>query len=221
MIDNHHFVSGGDSGTISLWNLGRKKPIFSVPVAHGFDVTHSESEGTIRTPRWITALAALAYGDVFVSGSWDGGVRVWGLTTAGPGQVKGFRELFKLDVAGVVNSLQVIQPPLSSVVVDPETKRISSTAVRRAEWKRRSGLTEHISANIEEEEEGGEAERLTRIKTSKDNSPPIVIIGVGQEHKLGRWISDKSAKNGALVVPLLLSDSTDGVKTNGDRFKLV
>lgn len=221
MIDNHHFISGGDSGTISLWNLGRKKPVFSVPVAHGFDETHSETEGVIRTPRWITALGALAYGDVFVSGSWDGTVRVWGLTTAGPGQVKGFRELFKLDVKGVVNSLQVIQPPLNSVVVDPETKVMSSTAVRRGEWKRRSGLTEHITPNTEEEQERGE--RLTRIKTSKDNSPPIVIIGVGQEHKFGRWISDKSAKNGALVVPLPLSDaaSTDGFKTNGDRFKLV
>ncbi|EST09235.1 WD40 repeat [Kalmanozyma brasiliensis GHG001] len=226
MIDNHHFVSGGDSGTISLWNLGRKKPIFSVPVAHGFDVTHSETEGEIRTPRWVVSLGAMAFGDVFVSGSWDGSVRVWGLTLAS-GQVKGFRELFTVDVPGVVNSLQIVQPPINSVVQDPQTRMVQSTAVRAEEYRRRGGLDQPSTRPTEKEGEKGE--KLPRVKATKENAPPIVIVGVGQEHKFGRWIQDKTAKNGALVIPLLLTDTaaSGGEKrranseANADRFKLV
>ncbi len=31
MIDSHHFLSGGDSGSISLWNLGKKNPRSASP----------------------------------------------------------------------------------------------------------------------------------------------------------------------------------------------
>ena len=37
-------------------------------VAHGLHEVHSETEGIIRTPRWITALASLRYSDLFMSG---------------------------------------------------------------------------------------------------------------------------------------------------------
>ena len=30
----------------------------------------------------------------------------------------------------------------------------------------------------------------------------FLIAGVGQEHKLGRWFKDKSAKNSVVVIPL-------------------
>jgi ribosomal RNA-processing protein 9 len=54
-----------------LWNLHRKKPVFTEGVAHGFHEVHSESEGIIRTPRFITALASLQYSDLFMSGMWN------------------------------------------------------------------------------------------------------------------------------------------------------
>ncbi len=86
MIDETTFVSGGDSGlvffsvssifsslsisfrSICLWTTTKKKPIFTQALAHGFNETLSESEGVIRTPRWVTALASLRYSDLFVSG---------------------------------------------------------------------------------------------------------------------------------------------------------
>ncbi|KAJ9474328.1 Ribosomal RNA-processing protein 9 [Pseudozyma hubeiensis] len=214
MIDSHHFVSGGDSGTISLWNLGKKKPIFSIPVAHGFEVKQSETEGAIQTPRWITSLAALEYADVFVSGSWDGWVRVWGLT-GGSGGVKGFRELGSIPAEGVVNSLQLVQPPLPSVFKQDGLLRTS--AVRAEEYKRK----------LADEPREGETHKLTRLEATKQNSPPILIAGVGKEHKFGRWIQVKSAKNQTLVVPLQLRIADEPqAKPNGrvDRnaaFKLV
>lgn len=71
MVDEHSFLSGGDSGTISLWSLAKKKPIFTVPVAHGCDEVDN-GEHKIRTPRWITSLTCLPYGDVFASGECSG-----------------------------------------------------------------------------------------------------------------------------------------------------
>ena len=218
MVDSHHFVSGGDSGTVSLWNLGRKKPVYSLPVAHGFDVTHSETEGEIRTPRWITAVAALPYSDLFVTGSWDGSIRLWALNVAG-GQVKGFRALFALPAHGVVNSLQIVTPPLNSTVANSEGL-VSSTAIQPQLYKRTAtGPTHRASAEGEEEERGS---KLDRVNATPDNAPPVIVAALGQEHRLGRWIKQPTAKNVALVIPLRLRLSNNTTRSNGtDKFKLV
>ena len=87
MVDETTFVSGGDSGSvfifvsclfkvlsvifsssISLWMTAKKKPIFTQPLAHSLNELVSETEGVIRTPRWVTALACLRYSDLFASG---------------------------------------------------------------------------------------------------------------------------------------------------------
>ena len=36
---------------------------------------------------------------------------------------------------------------------------------------------------------------------SKDSVPPILVAALGQEHKFGRWMQIKDARNVALVVP--------------------
>ncbi|CBQ69351.1 related to RRP9-protein associated with the U3 small nucleolar RNA [Sporisorium reilianum SRZ2] len=220
MLDTHHFVSGGDSGSIALWNLGRKKPVFSVAVAHGFEVTHSASEGEVSTPRWITSLAALPYGDVFASGSWDGCVRVWALQLAAGG-VKGFSALFALPAHGVVNALQIIQPPLNTLSLDNDGE-VHSTAVRPKEWRRRGGLASPSSTAPPEPNVDGKP--LTRLQHTKQNAPPIVVAAVGKEHKFGRWVHVDGAKNGTLVMPLRLK-CDEGAQgsgaTDGDKFRLV
>ena len=55
--------------SISLWSTQKKKPIFTYPLAHGLHQVQSSTEGLLKTPRWITALAALAYSDLFISGA--------------------------------------------------------------------------------------------------------------------------------------------------------
>ncbi|SPO24147.1 related to RRP9 - protein associated with the U3 small nucleolar RNA [Ustilago trichophora] len=219
MIDSYHFLSGGDSGTISLWNLGKKKPIFSFPVAHGFQVVKSESEGEIRSARWITSLACLAYGDLFVSGSWDGRIRVWGLTTHEGGQVKGFRWLFDLPVQGVINSLQIIQPPLSSVRIENHGL-ISTTAIQNSLYKRQHGLSTPLDPpSPQQQEEGRPSKPLDIINKTKTNSPPIIIAAIGKEHKFGRWINIKNAKNGSIIIPLLLKNPSQLTSTKPNNKK--
>ncbi|KAF9950039.1 pre-rRNA processing protein [Mortierella alpina] len=149
MIDEENFLTGGDSGTISLWNVNKKKAVFSMPLAHGFhtqplDYSNGEPtpSGGVETPYWITSLASLRYSDMFVSGSWDGTVRVWQIGK----NMKNFSLLSTIPVIGVVNDLQLYQPTLSK-------------------------------------------------KT-------LLVAAVGQEHKLGRWLRIKEARNGLKIVAL-------------------
>ncbi|KAI7863091.1 WD40-repeat-containing domain protein [Spinellus fusiger] len=141
-LDEDLFVTGGDSGAISLWDINRKKPIMSLPVCHGLQVVESESEGDIKTPYWITAMASLRYSDMFVSGSWDGFVRIWKLASDN----KSVKQVAQIPVKGVVNSLQ--------------------------------------------------------LKTVFPSNRTLLVIGVGQELRMGRWVRLKGVKNCTKVVEL-------------------
>jgi ribosomal RNA-processing protein 9 len=128
---------------ISLWELNRKKPMFSVSTAHGLNTVVSDSEGELNTPYWITSVACLRYSDMFVSGSWDGFVRVWKLAADN----KSFSQIAQIPVHGVVNSIQ--------------------------------------------------------IKSTFPSKRVLLVIGVGQELKLGRWIRMKGGvKNCTKVIEL-------------------
>jgi len=49
------FVTGSQDGSISIWDLGLKKPRSTLPNAHG--------------GRWVTAVAACRQSDLFATGS--------------------------------------------------------------------------------------------------------------------------------------------------------
>ena len=51
-VDEETFVSGSDNGTISLWSMHKKKPIFTVPAAHGYDDPPSK-ESYLRSRMWM------------------------------------------------------------------------------------------------------------------------------------------------------------------------
>lgn len=63
-----HRTNRSKHSSICLWNAQKKKPVFTQALAHGFNQVHSETEGLIETPRWITAIASLRYSDLFASG---------------------------------------------------------------------------------------------------------------------------------------------------------
>lgn len=95
MLSETGFLTGAQDGTIAMWDSLRKKPTLQIREAHG-------------RGNWITALAALPYGDVAASGSTDGGIRVWrvqerdrkmSLLWAIPG-IAGFVNALAFDAAG-------------------------------------------------------------------------------------------------------------------------
>ncbi|KAG8525470.1 uncharacterized protein KY384_009114 [Bacidia gigantensis] len=89
IVDNETFVTGSDNGSLCLWSLQKKKPVFVLPLAHGLEepMRYNEASAELHLgpnfklpecqPRWITALKALPLSDLIVSGSWDGWIRVW------------------------------------------------------------------------------------------------------------------------------------------------
>ncbi|GAA6000077.1 hypothetical protein JCM10207_006040 [Rhodosporidiobolus poonsookiae] len=108
MVDDSTLLSGGDSGSICLWMTTKKKPVYTQQLAHGINEHASETEGIIGTPRWITALSCLPYGDTFASGSWDGEIRLWKIDD----RLRAFAALTTISAPGFVNSLQLIAPAL-------------------------------------------------------------------------------------------------------------
>ena len=114
VIDEHHFLSAGDNGSIYLWTPSRRKPLFIQRLAHGLD--SSPDNGTAEKqkpelplyppqPRWISCLKSLRYSDLFFSGSWDGNLMVWKLLPT----LKSFEllHLIPLGVKGVVNEIDI------------------------------------------------------------------------------------------------------------------
>lgn len=140
--------------TISLWNVNKKKPIFSQPIAHGLNEFHSESEGIIGNPRWIISLTSLPYSDLFVSGSWDGSIKFWKISE----DIKSFEFIGHLPALGYVNSLQL---------------------------------------NIIPNQSGKKGKKSTQTLGGKSNI--LLTAALGQEHKFGRWMKLKDAKNQALL----------------------
>ena len=97
MIDEDHFVSGSDSGAISLWNVMKKKPLFTRTKAHGLNsrVVENGVEKHVTdivqdACNWITSLAAMPYTDLFASGSCDGFIRLWKVSDSKVGARKVF-----------------------------------------------------------------------------------------------------------------------------------
>jgi len=115
VIDEAHFVTGGDNGDIILWALNKKKPQFTRRFGHGLDepVTPHENSAEQKPaqveipaqPRWITCLASLPYTDLFFSGSWDGKLGMWKVSE----DLRRFElvQWIELGVKGVVNGISV------------------------------------------------------------------------------------------------------------------
>ncbi|KAH7948099.1 hypothetical protein HPB52_018486 [Rhipicephalus sanguineus] len=92
MINEQHFISGADDGSLSLWSALKKKPTCIHHQAHG------SQDGA---PRWITAVASLRCTDLIASGSWNGEVKLW---SSGE-ECKKLKEVASIPVEGFVNAL--------------------------------------------------------------------------------------------------------------------
>lgn len=258
MIDESTFVTGGDSGyvclfffpffffgkqhsrtheikhrSISLWSTQKKKPIFTHRLAHGLHQVQSSTEGLLESPRWITALAALAYSDLFVSGpltsplntdlllrslwfllfsgSWDGQIRLWKLDP----KLRSFTALGSVPIPGVINSLQLVSPPsLPSSSSSPPPPPIQNNHVvpssqTQSKYEQSNSSEQKSSSSSSSSWLHAHSHFRTHTHTHTHTSSPavLVIVGSGQEHRFGRWLTvkDGGAVNGAYVIALVPS----------------
>ncbi|TAQ84375.1 hypothetical protein B7494_g7303 [Chlorociboria aeruginascens] len=190
MIDEEMFVTGSDNGSLSLWQIQKKKPIFVLPFAHGFDpelkaeeasAERNPSEKIIpaKQPRWITALKTIPYSDVILSGSWDGFLRAWRLS-------ENKRKIEPLSIVGTPRTL-----PHTPLHVNGLNAHPKSPNADHGEREVVKGVINDIS--IFERGERG----IDGI---------CIVVAVGKEHRMGRWKSIPGGKNGVVVfeVPRVL-----------------
>lgn len=188
-----HFVTGSDNGSIALWSIHKKKPLFIINEAHGLDDLPSpedlsaEKDASVAervtkdlkpSARWITALATLPGTDIVLSGSWDGHIRAWKISE---------------DKRSLL--------PLGPVSPDANTPFIKGVVNDIAVFERR---------------DQGAARSLLPIKEKSSKPTPIgnerkglcIVAAVGKECRLGRWKSfgsnrldsDFAGRNGAVVI---------------------
>jgi ribosomal RNA-processing protein 9 len=115
------------------------------------------------------------------TGSWEGDIRIWKLDS----KLKSFSLVGSIPASGVVNSLQLISP----------TKEF----LENAPWATPTPITvaDHSVSLVPEA-----TNVLVKRKTT-GGSPLLLVAGLGQEHRLGRWLTVKDGVvNGALVVAL-------------------
>ena len=183
LIDSETFVTGSDNGSLSLWSLQKKKPVHTIPLAHGLDPALKPEEVSAdripdlnsitipdRQPRWITALATVPLSDVVISGSWDGCVRVWKVS----------RDKRRLERVGVLGGSGTHdQEQEGNMVVDGN----EAEEKQEQQGSNIQGIINDLSV-------------FERGERGKDGL--AVVVAVGTEHRLGRWKTVKG-KNGAVI----------------------
>ena len=100
MINEESFVSGSNDGTLALWSIMKKKPVFAVRHAHGIGsssngVDHSQNGHDTSSDQaptgWVTAVAAYHNTDLVASGSDDGCVRLWAFSPSAHNLIEKFQ----------------------------------------------------------------------------------------------------------------------------------
>lgn len=93
MCSEEYYCTGGEDGSVCLWNVQKKKPTTTKHAAHGRD------ENDI--PHWISSVAALTYTNLIASGSCDGNIKLWKCGNDN----QGLEEIRQIKAPGFVNAM--------------------------------------------------------------------------------------------------------------------
>jgi ribosomal RNA-processing protein 9 len=211
-LDDETFITGSDNGSLALWNVHKKKPVHIYPLAHGMDPPlpldqvsaeeyPTEAARTGPTPRWITALRAIPFSDVFVTGSWDGYVRVWKLSP----------DKRRIEALG---RLGCVESSVATLLDDYglNSSSLSNDALQAIEdGTQRHGVVQGVVNDLA---------IVDRGERAKDGV--LVLAAVGKDHRLGRWQVMDHGKNCSVLfeVPRKVLDSqetSDDAAVNGEE----
>jgi ribosomal RNA-processing protein 9 len=197
MIDEETFVTGSDNGGISLWSVLRKKPIFTISLAHGTDPPPTieetfgpseegehERQGSSK-PRWITALTTIPYSDMILSGSWDGTIRVWKVS----------EDKRRLESAGDIG-----RPNTLTQFGEDEVLHVNGNGVVNGHHHEEEYRTKPIKGII------NDLQVFERGDRGKEGIS--VVCAVSRSHRLGRYGPVKQARDE--IIMFNVEKSTDG-----------
>ncbi|OJJ44682.1 hypothetical protein ASPZODRAFT_153581 [Penicilliopsis zonata CBS 506.65] len=208
----NHFVTGSDSGALSLWSVHKKKPLYTVQLAHGLDplpplnelssemdekVAAEHSKHLRRTPRWITALATVPGTDIVLSGSWDGWIRAWKISE----DKKTIHPLGPVGAGGSLTaspSLQLKRNLAFDAKADPENMEVDQAEDQRSEDHIEpliKGIVNDIAVFERRPDTIKPGQSVESKGQSESSSKPqlpqarglCIVAAVGKEHRLARW----------------------------------
>ncbi|PKY02150.1 WD40 repeat-like protein [Aspergillus campestris IBT 28561] len=203
-----HFVTGSDNGSICLWSMYKKKPLYTVHLAHGLDpippldelspevdpeTAASNSRHLRQTPRWITALATVPGTDIVLSGSWDGFIRAWKVS----------EDKRTLQALGPVGGPSPDDPSAQlnqTLASDTPSGGADPMAVDASQAGEPEPLIKGVVNDIAVFERRLDTAKPTdsstgskpKSKSSESEPEPeprglCIVAAVGKEHRLGRW----------------------------------
>ncbi|CAL9233098.1 unnamed protein product [Arabidopsis halleri] len=110
-ISDNEYLSGSDNGTVALWGMLKKKPVFIVKDAHRDKTDGITTNGILENgdhepvnndcsaSSWVNSVATCRGSDLAASGAGNGFVHLWAVET------NAIRNLYELPLTGFVNSL--------------------------------------------------------------------------------------------------------------------
>lgn len=203
-----HFVTGSDSGSLSLWSMHKKKPLHNIQIAHGVDepppmeqVTSEIDQGVIErlkladlrkpVPRYITALTSVPGTDIVLSGSWDGWIRAWKVSDDK-------RVLIPLGVVGSAD--------LSPSTETRHTPRLSGSipaaedsAAHAPPQEPQGPIRGVINSLAVFERRKRTVDEFGTREREGESLGFCIVAGTGKEMRLGRWKRFEGGRNGAVV----------------------
>lgn len=236
MLDDELFVTGSDNGSLALWSLTKKKPLFVLPQAHGLEpalaleMTSAEKQPDPEVipppqPRWITALKTIPYSDLILSGSWDGYVRVWKLS-------EDKRQIERVGVLGATadENGDVVshhpQPQFPEAELEKEEQTTNSVNGAKEECSTSLSVVPTKQTRKSNEDSPTPDSALGLVKGivndistfergEKGKDGLCVVIALGKEHRLGRWKKLTGGRNGAMVFEVPRVSKSAVAQTNG------
>ncbi|EOY25478.1 WD40 repeat - like 10 [Theobroma cacao] len=122
-VNNDEFLSGSDDGSIELWSIGRKKPVYIVKNAHALlpACQNVEQKGSEKIPNirlengdhkiesysssstysWVSSITVCRGSDLAASGAGNGCIQLWAIESGR----KDIQPLYGIPLVGFVNSL--------------------------------------------------------------------------------------------------------------------
>jgi WD40 repeat protein len=228
-IGDAHFVTGSQDGTLSLWNVLRKRPIFTLHYAHGTGV-HVPTAGQHAPPEVIARRArAAAAGDAEAAAPSSGG----------GGDAPGKTNFASAAASHVIGTLASDNdgfgpaPALLSAISDATGCGTDALSGGHCSWITAMAVLPNSDVlatgsgdgfvrlwRIVPQGKGGEGGGrsggqwalrglehvggvpLRGIVTGLAWAPDgrTLVASVGQEHRLGRWWRYKNARNGIAVL---------------------
>lgn len=201
MVDEETFVTGSDNGSISLWNIQKKKAVFNLPLAHGLDPppkpenvsAEADPENDVsvskeESPRWITALVCLPFSNIIISGSWDGQVRAWKIS----------EDRRRIEALGPVGCKA---QTITRFADGDDNDDILTKGVR--ETSQESTTVRGIVNDLAIFERG-----------ERGQDGISIVAAIGKEHRLGRWYN-LPGKNYSMLFNISKRALTNGALENG------